>query len=76
MFEVETPDGKRQFSPVSIMSMFIMALKKLAERQCDFEIKKLFIQVSSQDYKPEQLGVIKNAAGVVGIDVEVEYMDF
>uniref|UniRef100_A0AC34F4X6 Uncharacterized protein n=1 Tax=Panagrolaimus sp. ES5 TaxID=591445 RepID=A0AC34F4X6_9BILA len=77
MFEVETPDGKRQFSPASIMSMFIMALKKLAERQYDYEIKKLFIQVSSQDYKTEQLSVIKNAAETVGIDVEnIEYMNF
>uniref|UniRef100_A0A914YEJ1 Uncharacterized protein n=1 Tax=Panagrolaimus superbus TaxID=310955 RepID=A0A914YEJ1_9BILA len=77
MFEVETIDGMRQFSPAAIMSMFLMALKKLAERQFDFEIKQLFIQVSPQDYKPQQLPAIKNAAETVGINVEnLEYLNF
>uniref|UniRef100_A0AC35FFW9 Uncharacterized protein n=1 Tax=Panagrolaimus sp. PS1159 TaxID=55785 RepID=A0AC35FFW9_9BILA len=77
MFEIETPEGKRQLSPDAIMSMFLAALKKLAERQFSIEIRNLSIQLSPQDYKPDQIKFVKAAAQNVGIEVEnIDYMGF
>uniref|UniRef100_A0A914Q9J4 Hypoxia up-regulated protein 1 n=1 Tax=Panagrolaimus davidi TaxID=227884 RepID=A0A914Q9J4_9BILA len=77
MFEIETPEGKQKLSPDAIMSMFLVALKKLAERQFSIEIQKLSIQLSPQDYKPDQIKFVKAAAQNVGIEVEnIDYMGF
>uniref|UniRef100_A0AC34GQ75 Piwi domain-containing protein n=1 Tax=Panagrolaimus sp. ES5 TaxID=591445 RepID=A0AC34GQ75_9BILA len=70
MYGVETHEGPCLFRSEAIMSMFLRALKRLAENHFKMDIHQISIEVASEDYNVEQLPFIKKAALAAGINVE------